>query len=94
MTQRKTIGQRPGAAEKHEKKILIEGIVRTKGNLKELAELLNIGRSTLYRKLDQHGIGMDTKRKRPNIRRADPPASPQAPRKPAKRRKRRKRKKA
>jgi len=39
-----------------EKKQIIEALRRCDGNIKAAAQLLDIGRSTLYRKVDEYGI--------------------------------------
>lgn len=39
-----------------EKKLIAEALRRTQGNVPEAAQLLGIGRATLYRKLDHYGI--------------------------------------
>jgi len=44
------------ATEKAEKEAIQEAIAKTGGNREKAAELLGIGRTTLYRKLKQHGI--------------------------------------
>lgn len=39
-----------------ERKLIIEALARTRGSIPEAAKLLGIGRATLYRKVEQHGI--------------------------------------
>ena len=39
-----------------ERKLIVEALGRTKGNIPEAAKLLGIGRATLYRKVEQYGI--------------------------------------
>jgi transcriptional regulator of acetoin/glycerol metabolism len=39
-----------------ERKLIREALTRTGGNIPEAAQLLGIGRATLYRKVDQYGI--------------------------------------
>lgn len=40
-----------------ERRLIIEALRRTNGNIAEAAALLGIGRATLYRKVDQYGLG-------------------------------------
>ncbi|HSR36988.1 MAG TPA: helix-turn-helix domain-containing protein, partial [Desulfurivibrionaceae bacterium] len=40
-----------------EKKLIMEALLRCKGNRGEAAKVLGWGRSTLWRKIKQHGIG-------------------------------------
>ena len=39
-----------------ERKLILEALKRTGGNVPDAAKLLGIGRATLYRKLEQYGI--------------------------------------
>ncbi len=39
-----------------ERKLIVEALARTRGNVPEAAKLLGIGRATLYRKVEQHQI--------------------------------------
>ena len=39
-----------------ERKLILEALKRTQGNVPEAAKILGIGRATLYRKLEQYGI--------------------------------------
>lgn len=42
--------------QEHEKELIIRSINRCHGNLKEVAKLLGIGRTTLWRKMREYGI--------------------------------------
>lgn len=49
--------QAPCTLDEHEKQLIIDTIARCQGNLAEAARILNIGRTTLWRKMREYGIG-------------------------------------
>jgi DNA-binding NtrC family response regulator len=49
--------QAPRTLDEHEKQLIIDTIARCRGNLAEAAKILNIGRTTLWRKMREYGIG-------------------------------------
>ncbi|MGN2392661.1 helix-turn-helix domain-containing protein [Pelomicrobium sp. G1] len=49
--------QAPRTLDEHEKQLITDTIARCQGNLGEAAKILNIGRTTLWRKMREYGIG-------------------------------------